>query len=181
MLSDNELDFHTSFRVLSSFKPSHLHPSITEGLDDLMDRFVATTKADKRDEAKKSLLPWLKVYAERVSSEKASWQGEDGDWEEARCREMRRQNPRFVLRQWLLEETIKKLEHGSGLPRRQVLSNIMKVSAVAHLPYVDRIADCLRRWQRHPSNRMGANSYRGPQSYRTLRKRSSDSVVLVTD
>jgi hypothetical protein len=34
-----------------------------------------------------------------------------------------------VLRQWLLEETIKKLEHGSGLARRKLLGDIMHVSS----------------------------------------------------
>lgn len=94
-----------------------------------------------QDSAKKEWKEWLQKYAERVSREKEEWEeakalmnGVNGnrearsgnEWEERRMREMRGKNPRFVLRQWVLEEVIKKVEDDSN-EGKKVLAKIMHV------------------------------------------------------
>jgi len=129
ILADTELDFHSAFRALCAFQPSMLTESRSADLDSLLERIVETAKANKRDEGKAALKPWLKQYAAVVEEDRDSWDTAEGNWEDKRSAEMRSVNPRFTLRQWLLEETIKKLEHGEGLPRRKILGDIMKVSS----------------------------------------------------
>jgi uncharacterized protein YdiU (UPF0061 family) len=112
-------------------------------LDSVLEKLVETAKADNQKGATDLFKPWLKTYAERIKKDQAAWaeQAQGKNWEEARSAEMRKSNPRFVLRQWILEETIAKLERGEGLPRRKVLGDIMKVSlmTVSSRNLADRI------------------------------------------
>ncbi|KAJ9100747.1 hypothetical protein QFC19_005486 [Naganishia cerealis] len=141
ILAMHELDFHASFRVLSAFQPTMVPDSSSsdqnkkEALEDFLDRMAdcipKKSTDQKKSEVKQSMRPWLKTYAKRILDEEKQWQtavGLDKDWQEYRCGEMRKVNPRFVLRQWLLEETIKKLEEGEGLERRRVLAHILKMA-----------------------------------------------------
>jgi serine/tyrosine/threonine adenylyltransferase len=124
---------HSAFRHLCFFKPSMLEEGKEEQLKMFLTR-LSTTIADesKKQSAQSDFKPWLKEYAARITAERGLWEGRTaGSWEDARCTAMRRWNPRFVLRQWVLEETISKLEHGEGLDRRKVLDQIMQVSAVS--------------------------------------------------
>ena len=73
--------------------------------------------------ATKELLAWLDTYAKRISSESEQW-GEDSD--EERKQEMRSVNPRFLLRQWVLEEVIGKVERDADSGKR-VLAKVMHV------------------------------------------------------
>ena len=127
ILAMHELDFHASFRVLSSFRPSLVED--TAALDAFLAQMaecIPKKPTDaKRDDVKRAVKPWLQTYAARIKQERESWTGQD--WEVQRCAEMRKVNPRFVLRQWVLEETIKKLEEGEGLERRRVLGHVLKV------------------------------------------------------
>lgn len=129
ILTDIELDFHSAFRALCAFQPSMLSDSRSADLDSLLERMVETAKVNKRDEGKAALKPWLKHYAAVIEQNRDAWETTEGNWEDKRSAEMRSVNPRFTLRQWLLEETIKKLEHGEGLPRRKILGDIMRVSS----------------------------------------------------
>jgi uncharacterized protein YdiU (UPF0061 family) len=79
---------------------------------------------EKINEASKDFIPYLKRYCGRISQpeEISAWETAeveeqrkglklDGQgWEEKREVEMLRSNPAFVLRQWVLEELISKLE-----------------------------------------------------------------------
>ncbi|GHJ89350.1 hypothetical protein NliqN6_5752 [Naganishia liquefaciens] len=128
ILAMHELDFHASFRVLSSFRPSLVED--TAALDAFLAQMaecIPKKPTDaKRDDVKRAVKPWLQTYAARIKQERESWTGQD--WEVQRCTEMRKVNPRFVLRQWVLEETIKKLEEGEGLERRRVLGHVLKMA-----------------------------------------------------
>jgi uncharacterized protein YdiU (UPF0061 family) len=128
ILANTELDFHSAFRALCAFQPSMLDSSRSADLEVFLERMVETAKVNKRDEGKSALKPWLKQYAATIEQDRNAWETSEGNWEEKRSAEMRLVNPRFSLRQWVLEETIKKLEHGEGLPRRKILGDIMKVS-----------------------------------------------------
>jgi uncharacterized protein YdiU (UPF0061 family) len=116
----------------------------------------------KKSEVKQSFRPWLKTYAKRVLEEDEHWQTaseQDQDWQEYRCEEMRKVNPRFVLRQWLLEETIKKLEEGEGLERRRVLAHILKVCPASRRKSHPRsdMTFAYLRWQPIPLKRTEEN------------------------
>jgi uncharacterized protein YdiU (UPF0061 family) len=132
ILQDHKLDFHSVFRLLSDFRPSVL------ASDELRDGFVTALlrlKPDPvsvdpdADKAETEWKEWLHVYAARIESEKDEWVGSDGaDVDSARAKAMNAVNPRFVLRQWVLEEVIKHLEidHESG---KRVLGKVLKVSS----------------------------------------------------
>jgi len=146
------MDFHTSFRKLCVFRPS-------KAIDDkaYVDQFAsdfiaaATSKlsTEARGTAKRGLMPWLLDYANRVSSpeEAEAWTSTDistsdedrrrygepvpgNGWEVNRESTMKRVNPRFVLRQWVLEETIAELERlgVAGIKEgRRILARILDV------------------------------------------------------
>jgi len=80
-------------------------------------------------EATQDLVKWLEAYAQRIESEKEEWSEvvEDSDIDSARQKEMKGVNPRFVLRQWLLEEVIGRVE-GDAEKGKRVLAKVMQVS-----------------------------------------------------
>lgn len=77
------------------------------------------------EDARQDLIKWLETYGQRIESEKEEWLGIE-DIEMAREKEMKAVNPRFVLRQWLLEEVIKGVERDSTSGKR-VLAKVMHV------------------------------------------------------
>ncbi|KAG7562936.1 hypothetical protein FFLO_01626 [Filobasidium floriforme] len=135
ILANIELDFHSALRALCAFQPSMLKEERSADLEAVLDRMVETAKPNKRSEGKDALKPWFKQYAAAIEQDRALWESAGDKWEESRSAEMRGVNPRFVLRQWLLEETIKKLEHGSGLARRKLLGDIMHMATHPFEPY----------------------------------------------
>lgn len=93
----------------------------------------AATGALERDDAaaKQHWRSWLEKYAARIESEKDEWtassaNSEGGDWHALREKDARLANPRFVLRQWVLEEVIAKVEAGAE-GGRSVLAKVMQV------------------------------------------------------
>lgn len=74
---------------------------------------------------------WLEKYAARIESEEGEWEwvsaSSDGDWQARREKEARLANPRFVLRQWVLEEVIAKVE-ADAQNGSCVLAKVMQVS-----------------------------------------------------
>lgn len=68
-------------------------------------------------DAKKRVLEWLKIYAARI--------GEEGEQqEEERLKGMKKVNPNFVPRNWVLEEIIKRVEKDG---EKEVLEKVMKM------------------------------------------------------
>jgi len=128
LLADHKLDFHLTFRHLTRFRPALL--SSLDAFVDTLLRFTATGDVLQPDEAPKRWNAWLEKYAARIESEKEEWisassEGE-GDWQAHREKKMRRANPRFVLRQWVLEEVITKVE-ADAQNGRHVLAKVMQV------------------------------------------------------
>lgn len=104
LLEDQELDYHRTFRFLCQFK-SVDDPNI----DRLLDLMVPKEKLPQYlvETAKPAWKEWLKKFEDRITaSEKAA--GVDASEREGR---MQAANPRFVLRQWVLGETISKLKN----------------------------------------------------------------------
>lgn len=121
LMEKHSMDFHATFRHLTNFRPSWLssrNKPDTEGIDP-MDTFlkglliggaqVSDSSSVDITEATKDWLEWLDRYAARTNdkAEEEAWS--ETDWESARMTEGKRSNPRFVLRQWVLEELIKSL------------------------------------------------------------------------
>lgn len=76
-------------------------------------------------------MAWLDKYASRIESERDEWviaESPNGDDVYAK-REMaaKNANPRFVLRQWVLEEIIARVEQDHGRGKR-LLAKILHVS-----------------------------------------------------
>lgn len=72
-------------------------------------------------------LPWLEAYASRINDDRSEWSEVPDDMiDDARKAEMLGVNPRFVLRQWVLEDVIKRVErdHEGG---KRVLAKVMHV------------------------------------------------------
>ena len=77
------------------------------------------------EDARQDLIIWLEAYGQRIESEKKEWLDID-DIDIAREKEMKAVNPRFVLRQWLLEEVIEGVERDPTSGKR-VLAKVMHV------------------------------------------------------
>ncbi len=121
-----------------------------EFASDLISASKTSLEADTRETAVRGLVPWLDVYAKRAQlpAEVDAWTstelslaeddirlyGEwstDGEWEGKREAAVKRINPRFVLRQWVLEETIAELERTGveGIQEgRRTLARILDVN-----------------------------------------------------
>jgi uncharacterized protein YdiU (UPF0061 family) len=132
LLADHKLDFHLTFRHLTRFRPALLLSP--DAFIDTLLRFTSTGDVPQVDESSKQWKNWLEKYAARIESEKEEWVGasesSEGDWLALREEEARLANPRFVLRQWVLEEVIAKVE-ADAQNGRHVLAKVMQVSPFA--------------------------------------------------
>lgn len=148
-MESSELDFHSTFRTLSSFKPSLLalpqeptpnlnltnskESPISIALHQFITNILSATPEPQRLDygaVTGEWLGWLEGYATRIKDEEAEWTAaasEDIDIDNEREQEMKDVNPRFVLRQWVLEEVIGKVERDSDSGKR-VLAKVMHVS-----------------------------------------------------
>lgn len=103
IMEENSLDFFHTFRTLCSF-PGVDSPSFK----DFLGKFVPLEEIPKNRQslAHEEATTWFKKYEQRLTeSETAA--GQDAASRQTR---MRAANPRFALRQWVLEEAIKRLE-----------------------------------------------------------------------
>lgn len=103
ILEDNNLDFFHTFRTLCSF-PGVDSPSFK----DFLGKFIPLEEVPKNQQsaAHEEATTWLQKYEQRlIESESAA--GQDAS---SRQNRMRTANPRFALRQWVLEEAIKRLD-----------------------------------------------------------------------
>ncbi|KAI5114765.1 hypothetical protein M0805_003007 [Coniferiporia weirii] len=139
LLQTHKLDFHGTLRRLCFFRPTFLSSDSTDRLRAFVASLASNSfelQADDVD-ATKDWCEWLAKYAERIDREIEAgvWSQDTGGtpevvWER-REREMRHANPRFVLRQWLLEETIKRVQDDVGTGKRA----LAKVHEMASNPY----------------------------------------------
>ncbi|OCF38633.1 hypothetical protein I317_07581 [Kwoniella heveanensis CBS 569] len=137
LLQAHSIDFHTSFRLLSKFRPSQVisddsgsSSSSSEYLDTFASDFIQQTTTssataaactiDSVSPAKDAFKSWLISYAARSTAdeEKTAYGGiaSAQEFDQAREKAMKAVNPRFVLRQWVLEETIAKMEQALTHP-----------------------------------------------------------------
>ncbi|KAI6108204.1 hypothetical protein F5141DRAFT_1121519, partial [Pisolithus sp. B1] len=139
MMENHRLDFHGTFRKLAFFRPNILRGDDGSGataLEGLIAELLKGTPEPERldtGKATEEWLAWLETYASRIESEKTS--GEWGEeFDELRERAALAANPRFVLRQWLLEEVIKKVE-GDPVTGKHVLAKVMQMACSPFKPW----------------------------------------------
>ncbi|KAI1797378.1 hypothetical protein LXA43DRAFT_969349 [Ganoderma leucocontextum] len=134
LMEDHSLDFHATSRRLCFFKPSIA--SSDESLKAFIDSILKlSSEPDRLDgiRAHSDWSDWMRKYAARIESERDCWD-EDADVDMAREKEARGANPRFVLRQWLLEEVIKKVETDEESGKR-VLAKVLKMACKPYEPW----------------------------------------------
>ncbi|VDB94305.1 unnamed protein product [Peniophora sp. CBMAI 1063] len=126
-MADQKLDFHLTFRHLAHFKPSVF--ASEDGLTKFIDGILALSSRPEwiqRDAAVKGWISWLQAFSERIER--------DGQDVEARVENAKKHNPRFVLRQWVLEEVISRTEadHVAG---RRLLNKVMQMACAPFEPW----------------------------------------------
>ncbi|KAF8656791.1 hypothetical protein AX16_002343 [Volvariella volvacea WC 439] len=142
IMEKHKLDFHGTFRTLASFRPGLLRAlqdgEPASGISPALESFIKQLLSWAPDqqqldyaEATGDWLKWLDVYAQRIEGEREEW-GEDMDKERETA--AKKANPRFVLRQWLLEEVIAKVERDSDSGKR-VLAKVMHMACNPFEPW----------------------------------------------
>jgi len=155
LMESSQLDFHYTFRNLSSFKPSLLAPpqdatpnstnskesQISTALHQFITNILSATPEPQRLDygaVTGEWLGWLESYATRIKDEESEWSptaaGVDIGIDNEREQDMKNVNPRFVLRQWLLEEVIRKVERDSDSGKR-VLAKVMHMACNPFEPW----------------------------------------------
>ncbi|KAJ6513390.1 hypothetical protein C8R45DRAFT_813590 [Mycena sanguinolenta] len=129
LMAAQKLDFHGTFRALTAFHPGMLPTGSapTADFDKLVERLLSQSPnggPKDRADAVKEWREWLDVYARRIESEAEEW-GEDMDAQRKRAGQAT--NPRFVLRQWLLQEVIAVIEKDIVRGRR-VLAKVLHMA-----------------------------------------------------
>ncbi|OCH95411.1 UPF0061-domain-containing protein [Obba rivulosa] len=144
LLAEHKLDFHGTFRLLTSFRPSLVQDQPGKGdsteADAYISRILALSGEPQfldRNKAAGDMRDWLRRYAARIASERGEWagaEGADGRIDAERRQTARAANPRFVLRQWLLEEVIKKVEEDAQSGKR-VLRKVLQMACNPYEPW----------------------------------------------
>jgi len=135
IMQDHKLDFHSTFRKLSSFRPSVLLAPSQALLENFIKNLALSPDTDAMDPTKATTdwLAWLEKYAGRIESEREEWVGED-DVDAAREKATKGANPRFVLRQWVLEEVIAKVERDAETGKR-LLAKVLQMACNPFEPW----------------------------------------------
>ncbi|KAJ7170581.1 hypothetical protein C8R43DRAFT_1149177 [Mycena crocata] len=144
LMGTHKLDFHGTFRVLTAFRPGMLPAedanSATKDaeLDALLERLLAQAPDAERLDRTRAIedwRAWLDMYARRIERETDEWAAAGGkDMDAQRTQAARAANPRFVLRQWLLQEVIATVEKDSVRGRR-VLAKVLHMACNPFEPW----------------------------------------------
>lgn len=134
----HSLDFHSTFGGLSAFRPHYVQRE-DEKLNAFISHLLSSTpRPEKLDQEKASsnFKAWLMKYSDRVLEEREEWDGSSQEEiDELREKQMKGANPRFVLRQWVLEEVIAHVEK-DVVSGSRVLAKVLKVRFSGHLAIV---------------------------------------------
>ncbi|KAH8923089.1 UPF0061-domain-containing protein [Atractiella rhizophila] len=114
LMEEHALDYHSTFRILCYF-----HSTTSPTFSDFLSHLLPPNRVPSQYqvEAPKKWTTWLEKYERRLAEEVA---GGDGL---GRRSAMKSANPRFVLRQWVLEEVIKRVEGGE----RDILNKVLRM------------------------------------------------------
>lgn len=125
-----ELDFNHFFRRLSSIRIADLETeSQREDIASIFFHTEGITPPNITESvARARVASWLLTWRDRVSTDWVS-RGESGDAEREAA--MKRVNPKFIPRSWVLDEVIQRVEKGG---ERDVLGRVM---AMAERPFAE--------------------------------------------
>ncbi|KAI6024620.1 hypothetical protein PISMIDRAFT_19219 [Pisolithus microcarpus 441] len=133
MIENHRLDFHVTFRRLAFFRLHILRGDADSGataLEGFIAGLLEGTPESERLDTGRAAEKWharLDTFAARIESDKTS--GEWGeDFDEARKRAAMAANPRFVLRQLMLEGVIENIGDDPATGKH-VLGKVMQVSS----------------------------------------------------
>lgn len=117
----HSLDFSSTIRLLSQF-PGIDSPLLHKYFDMLLP--TTMVQAGLQDSARTAWRQWFVRYEARLNTpeEKAASQAD----QLSRRERMNAVNPRFILRQWVLEETIEKVDSGKDV---QALNRVLELSS----------------------------------------------------
>ncbi|KAG8897843.1 hypothetical protein FRB99_007877 [Tulasnella sp. 403] len=163
LMEKHAMDFHITFRHLTTFRASWMEPMDSDATNDALEAFLRTLLQSNDDEATpgrdisiatRDWIEFLERYAARIylDEELHAWKSSlatesRGDWERMREVETKKYNPRFVLRQWVLEEVIAALQSDaeavnagirtvdSPSKARQMLNKILEMSTSPFEPW----------------------------------------------
>jgi uncharacterized protein YdiU (UPF0061 family) len=133
-LERKELDYPSTLRHLTRFKPAFLLPEGTEELQKLLKDLNGTSQCikpgDEQADQHEDWIKWLTAFAARIEEDKKRYQGSqnESEWFQNRSTQMENANPRFVLRQWVLEEITQKVEQ-DPISGRAILAKVLEVSS----------------------------------------------------
>jgi len=117
-----ELDFNQFFRKLSNLKVRDLeteeHRIHAAGV--FFHHEGVTGIGNTEESARKRIAAWLEKWSTRVYED---W-GPNGD-DETRQAEMKKVNPKFIPKSWILDELIKRVEKGG---EREILDRVMHMA-----------------------------------------------------
>ena len=126
-----ELDFNHFFRRLSSVPVAELETEDQRrhkaGIFFHKEGIPATAGVSE-EEGRDRMGKWLLRWHERVTQD---W-GSNPAADEERGREMKKVNPKFIPRSWVLDEVIKRVQHGG---EREVLGRMIRM---AESPFEDK-------------------------------------------
>lgn len=118
-----ELDFNQSFRKLSSLKTSEL--STEEQCKAAAGRFFhhegISASSETEESAREKIGKWLQQWREQVIQD---W-GENPEADQAREVAMKKVNPKFIPKSWILDELINRVEQKG---EREILGRIMHMA-----------------------------------------------------
>ena len=106
------------FSCVMPLKTVHSTLEAGDALEDLIARLARSPSGRASANAAKEVLEWLEVYAKRLAREESD--------DKARCANMEAANPRFVLRQWVLEDVIEKVTK-DPIAGRRLLARVLEV------------------------------------------------------
>jgi len=143
VLQGHDVDFHRTFRHLSYFQPTTLSSQgIQEAANtasgttsDFIARLNESVAPSRQSAASRDWQSWLAEYATRIEEEKSFWNESSPDWLQAREESMKAVNPRFILRQRVLDEVIKICENEPLGRGRSVLNKVLEMCTHPYRPW----------------------------------------------
>src|SRR5262249_42167374 len=107
------LDYSSTLRMLTTFRPDFLvteSPESAASLEKLLGALTSSPNSCDLKSATNDWLMWLEQFRARIELDADEWNIGRDDWLAIREKDMKNYNPRFVLRQWVMEDLIKKLQ-----------------------------------------------------------------------
>lgn len=108
-----------------------------------MDYIVSSLRVEsRRPEAARDVKEWLKKYAEKIEHDRETSSKENTsqahDQIKMRREAMKKVNPRFILRRWVVDEMANRMKEVKGGERRKILNEVLAVSGSFMLDFSRR-------------------------------------------